>query len=146
MGTHADKRRVRVLHLEDNENDHVLVAETLSANELVCEFTLAKSRGEFEAALRRAEHDLIISDFTLPSYDGLTALSFAREVRPETPFIFFSGSIGEDIAVDSLQHGAVDYVLKQRPSRLVPAIRRALHNAVERARLQQAEQIIREQG
>ncbi len=146
MGTDADKRRVRVLHLEDNENDHLLVAETLSANELVCEFTLAKSREEFEAALRRAEYDLIISDFTLPSYDGLTALSLAQELHPETPFVFFSGSIGEDIAVDSLQHGAVDYVLKQRSSRLVPAIRRALHNAQEHTRLQQAEQIIREQG
>jgi len=146
MGTDADNRRVRVLHLEDNENDHVLVAETLCADELDCEFTLAKSRDEFEAALRRAEYDLIISDFTLPSYDGLTALSLAQEVRPETPFVFFSGNIGEDIAVDSLQHGAVDYVLKQRPSRLVPAIRRALHNAKEHARLQQAEQIIREQG
>jgi two-component system cell cycle sensor histidine kinase/response regulator CckA len=146
MGINADKRRVRVLHLEDNENDHVLVAETLSANELDCEFTLAKSREEFEAALRRAEYDLIISDFTLPSYDGLTALSLAQEVRPETPFVFFSGSIGEDIAVDTLQHGAVDYVLKQRPSRLVSAVRRALHNAGEHARLQQAEQIIREQG
>jgi two-component system cell cycle sensor histidine kinase/response regulator CckA len=146
MVTQADKRRVRVLHLEDNENDHILVAETLSANELICEFTLAKSREEFEVALRRAEYDLIISDFTLPSYDGLTALSLAREVRPETPFVFFSGSIGEDIAVDSLQHGAVDYVLKQRPSRLVPAIRRALHNAQEHARLRLAEQIIREQG
>ena len=146
MGTNAEKRRVRVLHLEDNENDHLLVAETLSANELACEFTLAKSRDEFEIALRRAEFDLIISDFTLPSYDGLTALSLARELRPETPFVFFSGSIGEDIAVDSLQHGAVDYILKQRPSRLVPAIRRALHNAQEHTRLQQAEQIIREQG
>jgi PAS domain S-box-containing protein len=146
MGTEADKRRVRVLHLEDNENDHVLVAETLSANKLVCEFTLAKSREEFDAALRRSEYDLIISDFTLPSYDGLRALSLAQELTPETPFVFFSGSIGEDIAVDTLQHGAVDYVLKQRPSRLVPAIRRALRNAQEHARLQQAEQIIREQG
>jgi CheY-like chemotaxis protein len=77
------------------------VAETLCANELICEFTLAKSREEFEVALRRAEYDLIISDFTLPSYDGLTALSLARDVRPEVPFVFFSGSIGEDIAVDS---------------------------------------------
>jgi len=146
MGTQADKQRVRVLHLEDNENDHVLLAETLSANELDCEFTLAKNRDEFEDALRRDEFDLIISDFTLPSYDGLRALSLAQELHPETPFVFFSGSIGEDIAVDSLQHGAVDYILKQRPGRLVPAIRRALHNARERVRLQHADQIIREQG
>jgi len=108
MSISADKRRVRILHLEDNENDRILVAETLSSNELICEFTVAGSREEFEAALRRAGYDLIISDFTLPSYDGLTALSLARELHPETPFVFFSGTIGEDIAVDSLKHGAVD--------------------------------------
>src|SRR5882757_1871690 len=98
MATEAVKNSVHVLHLEDNENDHVLVAKTLSANELVCEFTLARSREEFETALRRAGYDLIISDFTLPSYDGLSALSLAQELHPETPFVFFSGTIGEEIA------------------------------------------------
>src|SRR5260221_8481936 len=135
MANEAGKNTMRVLHLEDNETDHALVAEPLSANELACEYTVAKSREEFEAALRRARYDLIISDFTLPSYDGLGALSLAQELHPETPFIFFSGTIGEDVAVDSLKHGAVDYVLKQRPSRLVPAVRRALRNAEEHARL-----------
>ncbi|MGH7952727.1 MAG: PAS domain S-box protein [Limisphaerales bacterium] len=137
--------RMRVLHLEDNENDHLIVVETLRADGLDCDFALAKSKEEFSNALRCAKFDLIISDYTLPSYDGLNALSMARELHPEIPFIFFSGTIGEDVAVDSLKHGAVDYVLKQRPHRLAPAISRALRNAREHARLRQAEEKIREQ-
>ncbi len=139
------KHKLRVLHLEDNENDHLLVTETLRADGLQCEFTLAKSKSEFTEALRHDNYDLIISDFSIPSYDGLSALAVAREVSPQTPFIFFSGTIGEDVAVDSLKYGAVDYVLKQRPHRLIPAIRRALHNAEDRARLHSAEEKIREQ-
>jgi PAS domain S-box-containing protein len=145
MDTKFLKRRLRVLHLEDNENDHVLVVETLRADGMQCEFTLAKSKDEFTKVLHGDKYDLIISDFSIPSYDGLSALAVAREVSPQTPFIFFSGTIGEDVAVDSLKYGAVDYVLKQRPHRLIPAIRRALHNAEDRARLHSAEEKIREQ-
>jgi two-component system cell cycle sensor histidine kinase/response regulator CckA len=145
MGTKFLKRKLRVLHLEDNQNDHLLVTETLRADGLQCEFTLAKSKSEFTEALGHDKYDLIISDFSIPSYDGLSALAVAREVSPQTPFIFFSGTIGEEVAVDSLKYGAVDYVLKQRPHRLIPAIRRALHNAEDRARLHSAEEKIREQ-
>ena len=145
MDTKFLKRRLRVLHLEDNENDHLLVTETLRADGLQCEFTLTKSKSEFIEALGHDKYDLIISDFSIPSYDGLSALAVAREVSPQTPFIFFSGTIGEEVAVDSLKYGAVDYVLKQRPHRLIPAIRRALHNAEDRARLRIAEEKIREQ-
>ncbi|MEI9960799.1 MAG: response regulator [Limisphaerales bacterium] len=140
------KRQMRVLHLEDNEQDQFLVAELLRANGLDCQFTVAKDREEFTAALAAAKYDLIISDFSLPSYDGVSALSLAQEIQPETPYIFFSGTIGEEVAVNSLQNGATDYVLKQRPSRLFPAILRALRNAAERARLRQAEEVIRQQG
>jgi CheY-like chemotaxis protein len=111
MDTELLKRKLRVLHLEDNENDHLLVAETLRADGMQCEFTLVKSKDEFTEALHRDKYDLIISDFSLPSYDGLTALSMAQKSQMETPFVFFSGTIGEDVAVDSLKHGAVDYVL-----------------------------------
>jgi PAS domain S-box-containing protein len=145
MDTEFFKRLMQVLHLEDNENDHLLVAETLRDGGLKCEFVVAKSKDEFIAALGRGNFDLIISDYTLPSYDGLTALATAREKCPQTPFVFFSGTIGEEVAVESLKHGAVDYVLKQRPHRLIPAIRRALRNAEEQARLRQAEAKIREQ-
>ena len=140
------QRQLSLLHLEDDANDHFFVAEALKMDGLNCKLTLAKSKDEFAGALRAAKYDLIISDYALPSYDGASALSLAQSTQPETPFIFFSGTMGEEVAVDSLRNGATDYVLKQRPARLVAAIHQALRNAAERARLNQAEAIIREQG
>jgi len=144
MDTELLQRQVRVLHLEDNLNDHELVVATLQSEGLQFNFTLTKSRAEFIEALQDDGHDLIISDFSLPSYDGLSALAAAREICPSTPFIFFSGTIGEEVAVESLKNGAVDYVLKQKPGRLGAAVRRALRNAAERAKLKKAEQALRE--
>ncbi len=144
MDTEFTKRKLRILHLEDNETDHLLVANVLEADGLKCEFVLAKSKAEFIEALSRGKYDLIISDFSLPSYDGLTALSVAQEASTDTPFVFFSGTIGEEVAVDSLKHGAVDYVIKQRPNRLSAAVRRALRNAEERARLRRAERALQQ--
>jgi PAS domain S-box-containing protein len=146
METDIFKRPVRVLHLEDNEKDRFLVAELFRVNRLMGEVFPVKSHEEFAAALKSARYDLIISDFTLPSYDGASALSLARELQPEIPFIFFSGTIGEEVAVESLKNGATDYVLKQRPARLVAAVRNALRNAQERARRRHAEKKIREQA
>jgi len=139
MATDFVQRPVRILHLEDDENDQVLVREMLRADGLICEVIPVKTRNDFNSTLRQSKYDLIISDYTLPSFDGLRALSLACEVCPETPLIFFSGTIGEDAAVESLRNGAVDYVLKQRPSRLAPAVRRALHNRQERTLRKQAE-------
>lgn len=137
---------IHVLHLEDTEADHVLVREMLAAEGLRCDFQLARNREEFEAAVRRNKYDLIISDFSLPSYDGLKALALADEWQKDVPFIFFSGTIGEETAVESLKTGATDYVVKQRPRRLVAAVVRALQEAQERTRREQAEQKIREQA
>ncbi|HEU6448009.1 MAG TPA: response regulator [Verrucomicrobiae bacterium] len=144
MKTDFFKRQLRVLHLEDNENDHIFVSELFHANGLHCNFSIARSQGEFAEALRKTDYDLIISDFTLPSYDGLTALSLAQSLKPKIPFIFFSGTIGEEIAVDSLKNGATDYVLKQRPHRLIAAVHRALRNSSERARLEKTEHELRQ--
>ncbi len=144
MNTDILKRPVRVLHLEDDEKDQLLVAELLRENGLQCEFAVARSRDEFTDALKCGPYDLIISDFTLPSYDGASALSLAREMCPETPFVFFSGTIGEEAAVEGLKSGAADYVLKQRPTRLGPAIRAALRAAHERARRKRAESALQQ--
>jgi len=144
MDTQSLQRQFRALHLEDNENDHELVVAMLRADGLRFDFTLARTKAEFVEALRADGHDLIISDFSLPSYDGLSALAVARELSPGTPFVFFSGTIGDEVAVESLNSGAVDYVLKQRPNRLVAAVRNALHRAAAQTRLQKAEQALRE--
>jgi len=97
-----------------------------------------------ERALEAGGYDLVISDYSLPSFDGLTALSLARELMPSVPFILFSGTIGEEAAIESLRNGATDYVLKQRPERLVTSMRRALREFEDRRRRQQAEEALRE--
>jgi len=137
--------RIRILHLEDIEYDRMLVANMLEENDLRCDITAVQSKAEFAAALKEIPYDLIISDYALPSYNGLEALALAKASRQDIPFVFFSGTIGEERAIESLKKGAVDYVLKQSPNRLIPAIRRALQNAEKQALLRDAEEKNREQ-
>jgi two-component system, cell cycle sensor histidine kinase and response regulator CckA len=135
---------LRVIYLEDKARDRELVAAALAAEGLACEIIDARNREEFEAALVQRNIDLILCDFTLPSYGGTEALAAARKLLPETPFIFVSGTIGEERAVESLRSGATDYVLKDHLERLAPVVRRALHEAVERHFRKGAEQRIGE--
>ncbi len=102
------------------------------ADGLICDLIHAKTREEFEGALAQGTFDLIISDFSLPSYDGMTALATAQRVQKQTPFIFVSGTIGDERAVESLKNGATDYVLKDRRERLVSSVRRAIRESQER--------------
>lgn len=146
MRTQTVRKAVHILHLEDSDADQLFLREALVSGGLPCEIKAVKSGQSFEAALAAGEFDLIISDYSLPSFDGMSALSIARRVSPETPFMFYSGTIGEELAVDSLRGGAVDYVLKQRPHRLLPAIQRALKDSEEHKRLRQAEAKVREQA
>src|SRR4051794_3396120 len=117
---------ISILCLEDDLSDRDLLERTLASNGIVCEMVHAQTRAEFEIALAARRFDLILSDFSLPSYDGMSALAAARRVQANTPFIFVSGTIGEERAVESLRNGATDYVLKDRRDRLVTAVRRAL--------------------
>src|SRR5882724_3274761 len=144
-GDHS-KRTLRILHLEDNPQDHVLVVRAITAGGLVGEFVHARSGSEFEAALQQPAYDLILSDYTVPGYGGMAALTAAQEKFPQTPFIFLSGTIGEESAVESLKRGAVDYVLKNKPARLVSAVQRALHEATEASERRRQEQQLREQA
>src|SRR5205823_1085244 len=94
-------------------------------------------------AIEERGFDLILSDFALPGYDGITALSLARAKRPDTPFILVSGTLGEEQAVDSLKSGATDYLLKTRLIRLAPAVRRALSEAGGKNQCRKAEEQMR---
>ena len=129
----STKRPIRILCLEDNVNDRELLEGILAGDGLVCDFVHARSRQEFESALVPGAFDLIISDFNLPAYDGMTALATVRKGDAQTPFIFVSGTIGEERAVESLKGGATDYVLKDRRERLASAVRRALRESQDRA-------------
>jgi len=127
------KSPLRILHLEDDPNDAALVQATLEADGITCATTCVSSRDDFVAALERGGIDLILSDFTLPAFDGLSALKIAHAGRPDLPVIMVSGTLGEERAVDSLKNGATDYVLKERLPRLAPAVRRAMLEVETRA-------------
>ena len=135
--------KLRIVHLEDNARDRELVADTLSAEGVACEIIYAKTKAEFEAAVAQQDIDLIFCDYTLPSYSGMEALVEAREAQPDTPFIFVSGTIGQERAVESLRSGATDCVLKDHLDRLSQVVRRALHEAEMQRQQQQAEEAMR---
>jgi PAS domain S-box-containing protein len=134
---------LRLLLLEDNPNDAELVQTLLEESGLACDVTLVQTRDAFLAALRVPEIELILADYHLPAFDGFSALLIAREQRPEVPFIFVSGTLGEELAVDALKIGATDYVLKTRLSRLVPSVVRALREAREHLERTRAEDALR---
>ena len=128
---------LHVLHLEDNPLDAELVryhleAQATAAGEPLPQIVATDNRPDFEAALTQPDWDLILADYRLPSYDGLSALRAARTLLPETPFIFVTGELGEERAIETLQQGATDYVLKTRLGRLGPSVARARRAAQDR--------------
>ncbi len=137
---------LRLLLLEDSIPDAELIQELLNADHSACEVTRVQTRAEFTAALEDGGFDLILADYTLPSFDGLSALKLTQNARPDMPFIFVSGSLGEEIAIEALKIGATDYVLKTRLSRLVPSVQRALREAQDRAERKKAEEALRRSG
>jgi len=138
------KNTLRILVLEDVAADVVLIDHELRARGLSFHTIRVETREDFERELAQHPPDVILSDHGLPAFDGFSALAIARDRSPETPFIFVTGSMGEEVAIDSLRNGATDYVLKCRLSSLVPAIQRALHLAEERRRRKRAEKELRE--
>jgi signal transduction histidine kinase len=139
-----DPNVLRILDLEDDPVDTELIQANLAEGGISCEMTRVQTRTDFEAVLEDGDFDLIFSDYSLPSFDGLSALELAREIRPEVPFILVSGVIGEERAIEALKSGATDYVLKQRLDRLVPAVQRAVREAEERTERRRAEEALRE--
>mgnify|MGYP002778031981 CR=1 FL=1 len=123
---------LKFLILEDSVLDAELITALLAESEIECELIPVKTRSEFQTALERGRFDLILSDYSLPGFDGISALDMAQQVCPDVPFIFVTATMGEEVAIETLKGGATDYVLKQRLERLVPAIRRSLREAEER--------------
>src|SRR5215208_1607051 len=138
-------KALRVLNLEDNLLETELVHTTLKDGGIECEISRVQTRVDFAAALESDEFDLILADYSLPAFDGLSALKVAQEIRPEAPFILVSGAFGEERALEALKSGATDYVLKQRMERLVPAVQRALREAEERTKHKRAEEALQYQ-
>ena len=140
----SDGEVVRVLHLEDDPKDAELVESALSEDELDCDITRVATEAHFREELQRGGYDLILADYSLPSYDGMAALVLTRSMTADIPFILLSGTLGEERAVEALKTGATDYLLKDRLSRLGPSVRRALREVAQRREQRQAEAALRE--
>src|SRR6266853_16449 len=139
------KKLLRILIIEDAVVDAELMNHELRNGGLDFRARRVETRDAFLRALEQDRPDLILSDHGLPSFDGFAALAIARETCPDVPFIFVTGSMGEEVAIKTFEGGATDYVLKSRLStNLFPAVRRALGEAEERVRRRQAERALRE--
>ena len=137
-------KELRILILEDAPADAELMKHELRKGGIVFSSKRVETREGFIKGLREFRPHLIFGDYKLPSFDGLTALAIAQENCPDTPFIFISGTIGEDFAIETIKMGATDYVFKDRLSRLVPAVNRALREVEERTERKRAEEELRQ--
>ena len=138
------KTPLRLLQLEDNPVDAELITTTLIEGDIPCQSQLVDTRQAFVAALKEGRMDLILADYSIPGFDGMTALTLARQHCPDVPFLFVSATIGEELAIDAMHQGATDYVLKQRLGRLVPSVQRALRELDDRAERKRAEEALRQ--
>jgi signal transduction histidine kinase len=134
---------IHILMLEDSEADAELSEHTLRKGGIAFSSRRVETRADFVRELELSPPDLILSDYALPSFDGHAALAIALKKCPETPFIFVTGTLGEEVAIETLKQGATDYVLKQRLTRLVPSVQRALREAAERRDRRRAEARLR---
>lgn len=137
------ENEIKILHLEDETKDFELIKELIGEEFNNCNFTCVSSEGEFTRLLKENHFDMILSDFSMPAFDGLSALSISRIIKPEIPFIFVSGHIGEERAIEALRKGAVDYVLKDKLEKLIPTIKRVIKETEEKNKRKIAEEALR---
>jgi PAS domain S-box-containing protein len=135
---------LRILSIEDDPKDAELIRDLLETEGIVCEITRVDTEAALLVSVEEGRVDLILADYSLPSFDGISALKLAMKACPDVPFIFVSGTLGEEVAVEALKIGATDYVLKTRLSRLVPAVKRAMREATQRAERKRAEEALRQ--
>ena len=135
---------IQLLMIEDNETDALLETRELQRSGINLAVTRVDSEQDLRAALGKQPWDLILCDFTLPGFGGADALRISKELTPETPFIFVSGTIGEEAVAEAMRSGAQDYVMKDRLKRLAPAVARELREAAARREARLTERWMRE--
>ena len=133
--------KLKILMLEDEPADAELSEKALRKAGIDFQSRRVDTRDDFVAALEEFRPDIVLADYHLPAFDGMAALTIAVERAPDVPFIFVSGAMGEELAIETLHQGAADYVIKNRLGKLVPAVRRALQEANERRLRRQAEAV-----
>jgi signal transduction histidine kinase len=145
--------RIKILHLEDSIKDAELIHSIIEEDRIEHDYFLADNKTDFLKILTSSNIDIILSDYSLPDYNGKEALAVSRKKYPTIPFIFISGTMGEDAAINAMLDGATDYVLKYKLERLVPAIKRALHEhqledkkILAKKKLKEKNKLIKEQN
>jgi DNA-binding NtrC family response regulator len=133
------KKALRILVLEDDPTDLLLINHALTRGGLSCDTTRVETKDDFLRELENEPVDMILSDHGVPEFDGFAALAIAREQYPDLPFIFVTGAMGEETTIATFECGATDYVLKNHLDNLAHAVRRALREAEERAKRREAE-------
>ena len=131
---------IEILLLEDSALDADLIGEYLRKGGMEHAVRRVWNRADFTAALDADVPDVILADYALPSFDGMSALEIAHHQQPDTPFIFVSGTLGEEMAVEAMKNGGTDYIVKERLARLPQAVKRALAEARERRARRLAEE------
>jgi two-component system, cell cycle sensor histidine kinase and response regulator CckA len=139
-------RALRILHLEDNPGDRCVIQQWLKRQNIAAEFTDVDNKADFVKAFEQERFDIILSDKSLPGFDGMTALHIVREKLPHFPFIFVTGSMGEESAIETMKDGATDYVLKDRLSRLIPAVQRAIRESEQEEKNRKTGEKVRQQA
>jgi PAS domain S-box-containing protein len=137
-------KQLHILILEDDNTDAELIKHELQNANITFTSNCVETKEAFQENLENFVPDIILADYTLPSFDGCSAMRIVKEKCPDVPFIFVSGTIGEDIAIESLKNGATDYVLKDGISRLVPAVHRALREIDEKIEYRKAQKALKE--
>ena len=138
------EKSLRILILEDSPSDADLMELELTDASIEFSSRVVDTKKDYLKEIEEFKPNLILSDYNLPEFDGLSALKIKKEIIPDVPFIMVSGAIGEEFAVETLKNGATDYVLKDNISKLIPAVRRALEEAEEYSKRKKAEQKLKE--
>jgi len=125
-------------------DDRRVIRQWMKEQHIAAEFTDVDNEADFVKAFQQTTFDIILSDKSLPGFDGLSALRFVREKFPHIPFVFVTGSMGEEAAIETMKDGATDYVLKDRLSRLIPAVQRAIRESKHEEKNRQIEEKIRQ--
>jgi two-component system, cell cycle sensor histidine kinase and response regulator CckA len=139
-------RALRILHLEDNPDDRYIIQHWLKERIIAADITNVDNEADFVKAIEQSPFDIILADVSLRGFDGLAALHLARGKNPHIPFIFVTGSIGEEAAIETMREGATDYVLKGSLSRLIPAVQRAVRDSEQAEKTRQFEEKNRQQA
>ena len=137
-----DKKTLKMLILEDNPDDAELEVRELKKAGFDIDWKRVETEKDFKKALKE-KPDIILADYKLPSFDGMSAIKIQQKTTPDIPLIIISGTIGEEIAIECLKAGATDYVLKDKLSRLSPVVKRALKEAEEHRERKKAEKALR---